>query len=199
VGAAGWRAVRRPADLYTASGLAAALARAAGVEAEPRPNSAAYFHPIRQARLEAGEGTVGWAGELHPLVLRALSVTPPVAAVVMDLEALLAAAPREPAPYRDILTVPVSTRDVAVVVPETVPAADLVAAARAAGGDELREVRVFDRYAGEQVEPGHVSLALRLTLVDPERTLTDEQIEAAVERVRAALEGAGARPREGGP
>ena len=83
-----------------------------------------------------------------------------------------------------------------MVVPEDVRAADLVAAARAAGGAELREVSVFDRYAGEQVEPGHVSLALRLALADPDRTLTDDEIEAAVGRVRAGLEAAGARPRE---
>jgi phenylalanyl-tRNA synthetase beta chain len=60
----------------------------------------------------------------------------------------------------------------------------------------VSEVVVFDRYSGEQVEPGHVSLALRLTLVEPGRTLTDAEIEAAVERVRDALRGRGARLRE---
>ena len=199
VGGQGWRDRGRPADLYAASGLAATLARAARVEVEAQPNAAPYFHPVRQARLTAGELTVGWAGEVHPLVLRAFDAAPPVAAVVLDLEALLAAGPAEPPVFRDVLTVPVSTRDVAVVVPEDVRAADLVAAARAAGGAELREVRVFDRYTGEQVEPGHVSLALRLTLADPVRTLTDEEIEAAVDRVRAGLEAAGARPRETTP
>ena len=48
---------------------------------------------MRQARLVAGEAVVGWAGEVHPLVLRAFDVTPPVAAVVLDLDALLAAGP----------------------------------------------------------------------------------------------------------
>ena len=196
VGGLGWRERGRPADLYTASGLAAALARAARVEVEPQPNAARYFHPVRQARMTSGGRTVGWVGEVHPLVLRAFDVAPPVAAVVLDLDALLAAGPDGPRAFREVLTVPVSTRDVAVVVPEDVRSADLVAAARAAGGAELREVSVFDRYAGEQVEPGHVSLALRLALADPERTLTDEEIEAAVERVRAGLEAAGARPRE---
>jgi len=78
----------------------------------------------------------------------------------------------------------------------TIVAVHSSTSARAAGGAELREVHVFDRYTGEQVEPGHVSLALRLALADPERTLTDEEIEAAVDRVRAGLEAAGARPRE---
>lgn len=81
------------------------------------------------------------------------------------------------------------------MVADGVAAADLVSAARAAGGHLLREVHVFDRYAGEQVGAGHVSLALRLTLADPGRTLTDDEIEAAVARVREALAERGARLR----
>jgi phenylalanyl-tRNA synthetase beta chain len=194
VGPDGWRDTPRPADVFAATGLATTLARAAGVRPEVRANAAPYFHPVRQARLVAGEGPVGWAGEAHPLVLRAFGVTGPVAAVVLDLDALLAA--REaPASYEDLLTVPVSTRDLALVVAEGVPAAELVEAARAAGGPVVREVVVFDRYAGEQVGAGHVSLALRLHLADPGRTLTDDEIEAAVGRVRDALAARGARLR----
>src|SRR4029453_10810094 len=161
-----------------------------------RPNSAPYFHPVRQARLIAGDTPVAWVGEVHPLVLRAFDVTPPVAAVVLHPDPLLAAAPSEPPAYEDLLTVPVSTRDIAVAVPEGTRSADLVAAAREAGAPLgrrvrgfarylggarreagaplVRSVRVFDRYAGEQVEEGSVSLALRLELADPGRTLTDE-------------------------
>jgi phenylalanyl-tRNA synthetase beta chain len=195
VGGEGWRATPRPADLYTASGLATALARTARVTLEPAPNAAPYFHPVRQQRLLAGADVVAWAGEVHPLVLRAFDVTAPVAAVVIDREALLRAAPHGPAIFEDLVSVPVSTRDLAVVVPETARAADLVAAAREAGAPLARDVRVFDRYAGEQVGEGEVSLALRITLADPGRTLTDEEIDAAVARVREALEAGGARLR----
>ncbi len=194
VGAEGWRAAPRPADVHAATGLATALARAAGVQPRVEPNDAPYFHPVRQARLVAGGGPVGWAAEVHPLVLRAFDVAGPVAAVVLDLAALLAAAAGPPR-YEDLLTVPVSTRDIALVVADGVPAADLVAAAADAGAPLVREVTVFDRYAGEQVEEGHVGLALRLHLADPGRTLTDEEIEEAVGRVRTALAGRGARRR----
>jgi phenylalanyl-tRNA synthetase beta chain len=194
VGPDGWRDAPRPADVFAATGLATALARAAGVHVEPAPNAAPYFHPVRQARMNAGATTVGWAAEVHPLVLRAFGVTGPVAAVVIDLEALGGAVPGHPA-YEDLLTVPVSQRDLALVVPEGVPAADLVGAARDAGAPLVREVRVFDRYSGEQVGEGHVSLALRLSLADPGRTLTDEEIEAAVGRVRDALASRGAHLR----
>jgi phenylalanyl-tRNA synthetase beta chain len=190
----GWRDQPRPVDVFAATGLATALARGAGVRVVPRPNDAPYFHPVRQARLVAGDDVIGWAAEMHPLVLRAFEVTGPVGAVVLDLDALDRAAPPPPA-YEDILAVPVSHRDLALVVADGVPAAALLDAARTAGGALVREVHVFDRYAGEQVGEGHVSLALRLTLADPGRTLTDEEIEAAVARVREALDARGAHLR----
>jgi len=190
----GWRDTPRPVDVHAATGLAAALARAAGVRVEAGSNAAPYFHPVRQARLTAGDAVIGWAAEMHPLVLRNFGVAGPVGAVVLDLAALAAASPPPPS-YEDLLTVPVSTRDLALVVGERVAAADLVGAARTAGAPLVREVKVFDRYSGEQVEEGHVSLAVRLSLADPGRTLTDEEIEATVGRVRDALASRGAHLR----
>ena len=194
----GWRTRAREVDVFTATGLAGALARASGVRVEAHDNSAPYFHPVRQARLAvAGEpgATIAWAAEVHPRVLKAFDVDRPVAAVVLDLDALLAAAPADPPQFEDLLTVPVSTRDLAVVVDQGVRSADLVEAARAAGAPLVREAYVFDRYAGEQVGEGQVSLALRFSLADPGATLTDEQIDATLARVRAALEERGARLR----
>jgi phenylalanyl-tRNA synthetase beta chain len=174
-------------DVHAALGTAVALCRAAGVRPEVRPNEAPYMHPVRQARLVAGDAPVAWAGEVHPLVLREFDVTGPAACVVLDLGALLAA-PVAPARYEDLLTVPASPRDLAVVVPEGVRAADLVATAREAGGPLVRDAHVFDRYAGEQVGEGLVSLALRVVVADPGRTLTDDEIAAVVRAVREALE-----------
>lgn len=191
----GWRSDPRPVDVFTATGLAAAMARVARVDVRPQPNSAPYFHPVRQARMTAGDITVAWAAEVHPLVLRAFDVSGPVAAVVLDLDALLVASPATPPIFADLLTVPASARDLALVVDDGIPAADLVAAARRAGAPMVRDVHVFDRYVGEQVGEGRVSLALRLHLADPERTLTDEDIDATVGQVRAALEALGARLR----
>ena len=83
---------------------------------------------------------------------------------MLDLDALLAAAPADPPAYEDLLTVPVSTRDLAVVVAETVPAAELVAAAREAGAPLVRErARVRPLRRASRWRQGHVSLALRLS------------------------------------
>ncbi len=188
-GADHWRRPSRPVDFFTAKGLIEVLAEAAGVALVAEPNAANYFSPGRQARMISGEHTVGWAGEVHPLVLREFDVKGPTAAVVLDLEALAAAAAGPPAAYADLPTVPVSTRDLALIVSDGVPAADILATARAA--DTLvRDAAVFDLYAGEQVPDGKVSLAVRLVIADLERTLTDEEIDgalaAAVEQVTAA-------------
>jgi phenylalanyl-tRNA synthetase beta chain len=85
--------------------------------------------------------------------------------------------------YEDVITFPGIRQDIAVSVPDDVPAGDLVAAARAAAGPELRELRVFDVYRGEQVGPGRKSIALALTYQAPDRTLTED--DAA--RLRGAI------------
>src|SRR5262249_50150907 len=140
-----------------------------------------------QARLAAAGRDLAWAGEAHPLVLRAFDVRPPVAAVEIDLAALAAARPASPPQFVDLPSAPASSRDVAVVVSEDVRAADLVATAEEAGGAVLREATVVARYAGPQVPAGRVSLALRLVIGDPERTLTDPEIDGVVEAVADAL------------
>jgi phenylalanyl-tRNA synthetase beta chain len=182
-----WRSPARLADYWGIKGVAEALAAAAGVRVDAAAAAATYGHPSRQAELQAVGAKVGWVGEVHPLVLREFDVRGPVAVFGLDLASLLDAAPAERPQFEDLLTVPVSSRDLAMVVPDTVTAAELIAAARAAGGALVRDVSLFDRYAGDPVPPGKVSLAFRLAIADPGRTLTDEEIEAPVAAVVAAL------------
>lgn len=182
-----WRASPAANDLFAARGIADALCAAVGVRVQPAPNQAPYFHPVRQARLGVGDEVVGWVGEIHPAVLARVDVTGPASAAVLDLDALGRVAPTGPRVYEDMLTVPASTRDLAMVVDTSVRAADLVATAQRVGGDMVRDVHVFDRYVGAQVGEGKVSLAVRLTIADPGRTLNDDEIAAAVGAVRDAL------------
>ena len=181
-----WRRRREPVDFYTAKGLIEALAATAGVVLAAEPNAANYFTPGRQARMVAGERVVGWAGEVHPLVLREFDAAGPAAAAVIDIAALVGAAEGSPVAFEDLLTVPASTRDLALVIADGVSAAAVVAAAEDAHS-LVRAARVFDFYRGDQVPDGKVSLAVRLTIADPERTLTDQEIDGAVEAVVARL------------
>jgi len=106
--------------------------------------------------------------------------------VELDLDALFAAAP-ETIPYEDVITFPAVKQDLAFQVDESVAAGDLIAAAREAAGPELRELRVFDVYRGEQVGEGKKSVALAVAFQSPERTLSDEDAAKLREQIVTAL------------
>ena len=79
-------------------------------------------------------------------------------------------------------------RDLAFVVAEQVPWASIAASVEAAAGPSLKQLRLFDRYAGKGVERGFKSLAMGLILQDDSRTLTDRDVDAVVADVTAALQ-----------
>jgi phenylalanyl-tRNA synthetase beta chain len=105
----------------------------------------------------------------------------------LDLDALFARAP-ELAVYDDVITYPAVKQDLAFVVDESVTAADIVAAAREGAGPELKAMRAFDVYRGDQVGPGKKSIAFAVEFQSPERTLSDEDAAAIRERIVQALE-----------
>ena len=104
----------------------------------------------------------------------------------LDLEALFADVP-EIVTYQDVITFPDVKQDLAFVVDEGVTAGELIGAAREAAGPELRDLRVFDVYRGEQVGAGKKSIALAAAFQSPERTLSDEDAAEIRARIVAAL------------
>ena len=89
--------------------------------------------------------------------------------------------------YEDVITYPAVRQDLAFSVPEEVAAGDLVAAAREAAGPELREMRAFDVYRGDQVGEGRKSIAFSVSFQSSERTLSDEDAAALREKIVDAL------------
>jgi phenylalanyl-tRNA synthetase beta chain len=190
-----WRSPERSADFYAAKGLLEAVLATAGVEAAYEPGERPFLHPGRTATVVAGDGReLGWAGELHPAVAREWDLDGGAAGFEIDFDLLAELAPG-PASYRDVTTFPPLVQDIAVVVADEVPAADVVAAVRAGAGQLLERVGLFDVYRGEQVGEGRKSLALRLEFRAADRTLTDEDVAAAREAIERSLEGLGARLR----
>jgi phenylalanyl-tRNA synthetase beta chain len=100
---------------------------------------------------------------------------------------LLAQLQPGPAQYEDVITFPPVKQDMAFVVDESVLAADLVAAAREAAGPELRSMRPFDVYRGDQVGAGKKSIAFAVEFQSPERTLSDADAAPLRQRVVEAL------------
>ena len=176
----GWWGPGRPATWADAVDIARSVADRVGATLEVRQGTDAPFHPGRTAALGLDGRTIGFAGELHPRVIAAYSLPDRACALEIDLDALLDAA-HEVAPAPDVTTQPLAKEDIALVVPDTVPAAEVMAAVRDGAGELCEDVRLFDVYAGPQVPPGHRSLAFALRFRAPDRTLSAEEIAAARE------------------
>ena len=157
-------------------GVVESLYGALKAELHIERDARSFLYPGRAAR--AAEG---WLGELHPSLLEGTW-----GVFELDLEGLLAAS-RDPIQYEDVITFPAVKQDLAFVVDEGVAAGDLIAAAREAAGPELRELRVFDVYRGEQIGAGKKSIALAAAFQSPERTLSDEDAAAIRGRIVQAL------------
>ena len=185
----------RPLDYFEARGvLQAALAplrlpledrRVEGSHAEP------WLHPGRCAELVLEGRCAGWFGQLHPAWAEQLDLPDATHLFQLELTALLDAATRRNrwlTSFTPYATVPASERDLALVVPRSIGSATLLNAIRKAGKPLLEQVELLDRYEGAQVGEGTCSQAFRLRYRDPARTLTDEDVESAHQKVRSSLE-----------
>ncbi len=156
------------------------LGRQLGLELTVRSVASEPYHPGRSAELLLDGRRVGLAGELAPRVVTALGLPPRTCAAEANLDLLVEAAAALGPPTAPVLSpFPPATVDVALVVDEQVPAADVEVALRDGAGPLLEAVRLFDVYTGPQVGPGRRSLAYALRLRASDRTLTDVEVLAA--------------------
>jgi phenylalanyl-tRNA synthetase beta chain len=190
----GWWGPGRPATWADAVQAARLVAAASGVELTVRAGEKAPWHPGRCAELLVGDHVVGHAGELHPRVCSALELPARTSVMELDLDAL----PGAPVPVGPPVSgFPPVLLDLALVVRDDVPAAEVAEALREGAGELLEDLRLFDVYTGAPVPAGSRSLAYALTLRAPDRTLTGEEATAvrnavvatAAERTGAQLRG----------
>jgi phenylalanyl-tRNA synthetase beta chain len=168
----GWWGSGRPAEWSDAVEAARRVAAASGVELRVRAGERAPWHPGRCAELVVGDRVVGHAGELHPRVCAALELPARTSVMELDLDALPAAeVPVGPS----ISSFPPVLIDLALVVKNEVPAAEVAGALREGAGALLESLRLFDIWTGSPVPSGSRSLAYALTLRAPDRTLTSEE------------------------
>jgi phenylalanyl-tRNA synthetase beta chain len=192
---ASWRGESEAADFYVLKGALEALATQLGADLEVEQASEPFLHPGRAARVRFGGSEAGWLGELHPLVCRQWDLEA-AAGFEIGLGELAEAASLGRERYEDVTSFPAVQQDLAVIVEEDVPAAQVREAVLSGGGELLRSARVFDLYRGEQVGDGRKSLALRLTFRAPDRTLTDEEVAGLREQIRSRLAELGGSLRE---
>ncbi|MEX2288834.1 MAG: phenylalanine--tRNA ligase subunit beta [Mycobacteriales bacterium] len=180
-----------PASWSAAVSALVELGRSLGLDLQPRPADPYPYHPGRCAELLLDSRRVGLAGELHPRVVGAFGLPARSCAAEADLDVLVAAAAgRGPLPAPIVSHFPPAGVDVALVVEQGVPAADVEAALRAGAGELLEAIRLFDVFTGPQVGAGRRSLAYTLRLRAADRTLTDVEVLTARD---AAIAEAGRR------
>jgi phenylalanyl-tRNA synthetase beta chain len=184
----------KPIDVWDAKGIAEGMVRRlANLPADARRFAAdkrpARLHPRGAALLEVRGTPVGSFGLLHPDVADALGLDlgADVIVVEIDLELLGAFGRKAPA-FAALPRFPASTRDLAVVVKDEVPAGDVEVAVRDAAGALAEEVRLFDRFVGGSVPTDHASLAFRVVYRRVDRTLTDVEVDAQHAKVVAEVQ-----------
>ncbi len=173
-------------DFYTVKNIVTWLLAKFGVQASIAAGGDSYYHPGRKAIMAVGDTRLATLGEIHPDVAEAFDIKGRVVVAEVDLDALR---PMEKDFYgiKPLPKFPAVSRDIAVVVDEAVGAGTMMDAIRAAAGKLLEDAKLFDIYRGEKLGAQRKSVAFAITLRAPDRTLTDEEINAAMEKVLKAL------------
>lgn len=186
-------------DFYDGKGILESIVQAvAGLSIEcVLDSSVPYLHPRRAARVRLLGADAGVLGELHPDVGDAFELDTRVIYGALSVDALLRAMRERGVPQAAPLPrFPSVARDLALVVPDELEAAQVAEALREAGGALVEACEIFDVYRGKSIPEGQKSLAFRIVYRDPEATLTDKRVEKAHAAVlRAARERLGATVR----
>ena len=148
---------------------------------------ATWLHPGRAAQVKIEGEVVGSLGELHPEVAAGYDLPPGVYLADVDLHAVLRRAVLAPW-FVPLPRFPAVRRDIALVLPQDVPASRVEDVIRASGGALLDGVALFDVYTGSPIPPGHRNLAYALSFRAPDRTLAADEVEGVVSGIKRALE-----------
>jgi phenylalanyl-tRNA synthetase beta chain len=188
-----WSGRPRPADFYDATGVLHVLGQRLGLPLwelrSPSNGGPPFLHPGKSAEVWSGGQPVGYVGAVHPQQAEAWELRDETVVAELDLDPLLQARPASR--FRALPRFPMVARDLSIACAASVPAGEIEARIRAAAGDLLRDVWVVDRYEGPPLAPGTVSVTVTLQYQHASRTLTGDEVEASVRRVRDALRGAG--------
>lgn len=149
-------------------------------------NNTNTFHPGRCADILVGGSLCGIIGEIHPNVAENYSIGTRVYAAKLDFEILFSNHQAQK-DYTPLPKFPASSRDLALICDEDLPVGDIEEIIRGAVGNILESIHLFDVYQGSQIAQGKKSIAYSITMRAQNRTLTDEEAEAAMKRVLKAL------------
>ena len=190
------------ADFYSLKGVVEEIYESlgiAGVEYSAADEGCGFdelsmFHPGRVAVAKIDGKPMAIFGEMHPDVMENYGLGARVYCAKLNITELLALKPAAKA-YKPLPKYPAATRDISLICDDELPVAELEKLISKAVGNVLEKIRLFDVYKGEQIAGGRKSVAFSIVMRSAEGTLTDEQADAAVKRVKKALDGIGAEVR----
>jgi phenylalanyl-tRNA synthetase beta chain len=193
----GWARDDRPFDVFDAKGVVEAVMAELGISWTLGDPIGRPFHPGRSGTIMVGEERIGVLGEIHPRVADRLGLTGRVAVAELEVEALMRLA-RPLSGVEDVPRFPPVRRDLAFTVDASIPAGRVRSALEDAAGEILGSVLLFDVFEGPPLPEGTKSLAYSVDFRAPDRTLTDEEVDGAVEAIVQRLSrDVGARLRSG--
>lgn len=160
------------------------------------PNSEKPFlHPGRQANILYKNTVVGYLGEVHPLVADNYDIGTKAYVAVLDMPNVVPFATFE-RKYQGIAKYPAVTRDISMVVPKEIMVGQIEAMIAQRGGKILEGYSLFDIYEGSQIKEGFKSVAYSIVFRAKDRTLEDNDINAAMKKILNGLEGLGIELRQ---
>jgi phenylalanyl-tRNA synthetase beta chain len=182
-----WKGEGAPVDLYYLKGLCERLLPIVGLTA---PDWSTLQHPKLSSGLamEVEGRTVLEAGAVSPALLKQFDCRQDLFFADVQWDYLMELAAGRPIEFRELPRQLPVNRDLAVIVGQSLPYHEVEKAVRGARLDKLREVKLFDIFESEKLGPGKKSLALSLTFLDEEKTLTDKEIDGMMSRIMGALE-----------
>jgi phenylalanyl-tRNA synthetase beta chain len=188
-----WSGTARSVDFFDVKGVVERLCGALGAaDLEFVPAERGFLARGRAAEARAGDVALGVLGQLDPAVAeaRGLPAGEELYVAEIDLDAVSRVSRGDDLRAQSLPRFPTIVRDVSILVAEALPAAAVRGTIRAAAPPTLESIAEFDRYRGKGVPEGRVSLSLRLTFRSPDRTLTDDEADAATNQIVAALKDA---------
>ena len=181
-----WAQPQRDTDFYDVKGVLEAVLKELRIEATIERSKETYLHPGVSAQYVVDGTVIATLGEVHPQVMKAYDLPGKAYLFDIDVTAILGLT-RGHLRYQGISKFPGTARDLAIVAPKTVSSEAISQVIYEKGGQYLERAFVFDVYEGAHIEEGHRSLAYNLSFRSNEGTLTDEDIQPAIDDILAAL------------
>ncbi|MCA5012722.1 MULTISPECIES: phenylalanine--tRNA ligase subunit beta [unclassified Enterococcus] len=183
-----WQTKETPVDFYTVKGILEGMFDSIGLKdvvTYEAVNDYAEMHPGRTALVKIDEKVIGFVGQVHPTIAKEYDI-PETYVAELNLQAIVEVSGHSFV-YQQVTKFPAISRDIALLVDETITNQALVETITMNAGKYLQSVHLFDVYQGANIADGKKSMAYSLTFVNSEATLVDEEINQSLTKVEKAL------------